>query len=165
MNLNDIFKNAKKSSFDGVKDGAFLEKDLFEAKQKTPNEHDGNAEMFKAMGETIRDPNLSGPQRALSGLARGLEAGSRSSSIFDRQEDLAKFNKVMDYLGAVNKEMTERHRRLDKEDDLKQKLMPEVSAYLQTAKEMTPQTRSSTLRSLVDQYNQAIRYQHRICLC
>ena len=154
MDLGSILKSGSKQDKlrDSMKDQVLLEKDILSAKERTPTKSYANAEMFKSMGNAIREPGH-GAQRAFSGLMHGLEGGAKASSMFERQEDLEKFNKVMDYLSATNQELVRRNKESDRAQDVKKRMVPEVGAYLQTAQQMSPQARELSVRGLIDQYN------------
>lgn len=157
MDLGSILKagTRKDKLRDSIKDQASLEKDILSARERMPTRGDANAELFKSMGNAIREPGH-GLQRAMSGVMHGLEGGARASSIFERQEDLGKFNRMMDYLSATNQEILKKHQEVDRIESVKKKMVPEVASYLQTAQEMSPQARELSVRGLIDQYNREL---------
>ena len=78
-----------------------------------PNQYDADAEFFGKIRDRFdaKGKRGSGFQALISGLATGAEYGSKLKGIGMRQDELAKYNKVMDYFMAANMAAQDRKRK------------------------------------------------------
>lgn len=135
------------STRDLLKDREAHETTLYNAKKTLPS-----------MGETVADAmkDISGslgPKNAFQPLVGGVSAGAKIASLSDRKDDLAKYEKVMNYFGAMNQTLLERSQYEDKLTDAKKRLLPQISAYGANAASLDATERDLMARQMLDDWN------------
>ena len=125
------------------------------------NEHDDDADLFRALGD-IAGPRPRGGAALFSGIAKGLEYGARSKSTAKKQEALDKYNRVMDYFRETNNQMMERKKWYETREFAQKKYLPQVLTYAQNVNTLDPQSRRMMLDDILDGYNKTIGQDYKI---
>lgn len=122
-----------------------------------PNQYDADAEFFGKIRDKFdtKGKRGSGFQALISGLATGAEYGSKLKGIGMRQDELAKYNKVMDYFMAANMAAQERNEKQQKLAEAKAEIEPGLISYAQNASNYDPLTREKAASDLLRKYNEA----------
>jgi hypothetical protein len=124
----------------------------YAANKELPNEYDINAQTFSELRKGLGDKPR-GWKALATGVLQGLEHGSKISGLGMRKQELAEYNKVMDYLGAVNQAAMDKNQWYEKREMAQQKYMPEVLAYATHATKMDPQSRKIMAQNILEGYS------------
>ena len=105
--------------------GSMIAGQKYQANQGLPNEYDVDAELFGNVKKQFGgDGKPRGVDALISGLATGAEYGSKMKGIGLRKEELAKYNKIMDYFMAANMEAEKANKKNMEMEEKRQALMP-----------------------------------------
>lgn len=105
--------------------GSMIAGQQYQANQGLPNEYDVDAELFGNVKKQFGgDGKPRGIDALISGIATGAEYGSKMKGIGLRKEELAKYNKVMDYFMAANMEAEKANKKNMEMEEKRQSLMP-----------------------------------------
>lgn len=150
---------AKSKLDQSLKNGALLEKMAYEADAGVPSQYDNNAQLFTKFGEMFSAPG--GRPRGIwrnfgAGLAEGAAHVSRSKAIEEKKGKNDKFQKVVEYLQAVNDSAIEQNQWYEKREAAKTRMMPQVLAYMDNIDSLDPQSQRIMAQDMLAQYGDAI---------
>jgi hypothetical protein len=132
---------------------AQINKQAYDAQKEVPTKGDVNADTFTNMANSFQGAEAKGWGGAAKSFMIGMAGGARHASILDRKKDLDKYQKVMDYLGAVNQEAGNRNAEFEKVNQAKLSIQPKVAGFLQDLPNMTEPEIELSQRKLLDDYN------------
>ena len=132
---------------------AQINKQVYDAKTSVPTSGDVSADTFTRMADSFQGPEAKGWGGAAKAFMIGMAGGARQSSILDRKKDLEKYERVMDYLSAVNQEAAQRNAEFDKINQAKLTMQPKVAGFLQDLPRMSEVEIELGQRKLLDDYN------------
>lgn len=139
---------------ESVGQGASLQKDLFAAKANTPNAHDATVEFVESLREPVKDQKH-GWAGGANAFLNGLASSARVASLQDRQQDLASYEKVMNWMANMNQQAVQRNAVYENRVQAQQLLMPQVQAYMQQATQMDPISRRTMAQQIMDGWNRS----------
>lgn len=96
--------------------GADIATQRLKAKQSVPKKGDVWAQTFSSIRKDLGE-KPKGWRALAAGITEGLEHSAKMSSIFDRKEDLEKYERVMDYMESANQAALQKL-KVDQEKDL-----------------------------------------------
>lgn len=133
--------------------GSMIAGQQYQANQGLPNEHDVDAELFGNIKKQFSgDGKPRGLDALISGLTTGAEYGSKMKGIGLRKEELAKYNKVMDYFMAANMEAEKANKKNMEMEEKRQSLMPYGLAGMELSYSGMPyDTVNDKMRNLFEQ--------------
>ena len=132
---------------------AQINKQIYDAQTSVPTSGDVRADTFTRMADSFQGAEAKGWGGAAKAFMNGMAGGARQASILDRKQDLEKYQKVMDYLSAVNQAAGQRNAELDKVNQAKLTMQPKVAGFLQDLPNMTAPEIELAQRKLLDDYN------------
>jgi len=133
--------------------GSMIAGQQYQANQGLPNEYDVDAELFGNIKKQFGgEGKPRGVDALISGLATGAEYGSKMKGIGLRKEELAKYNKVMDYFMAANMEAEKANKKNMEMEEKRQSLMPYGLAGMELSYSGMPyDTVNNKMRNLFEQ--------------
>ena len=133
--------------------GSMIAGQKYQANQGLPNEYDVDAELFGNIKKQFGgDGNPRGIDALVSGLATGAEYGSKMKGIGLRKEELAKYNKVMDYFMAANMEAEKANKKHLEMEEKRSQLLPYGLAGMELSYSGMPyDTVNDKMRNLFEQ--------------
>lgn len=105
-------RNATRNLGDSVVQAGQLEDSAYKNQAALPTQSENDAKLFSDIGKQFSRPG-DRPRGILAnigaGFSRGLEHGAMSNAISEKKENFGKYQKEMDYLKAVQKNVVEKN--------------------------------------------------------
>lgn len=143
-----------------IQQGASIENERFKNTKDVPNQQDNNAKLFEELSNSFGARPGDRPRGAaaniFSGFTKGLAHAQRSKSIEKKEEQVSKYDNVMNYFQEANNAAIEQNQWYEKREAAKQEMLPQVMAYMDNIERLDPQSQRIMAQDMLGQYGEAI---------